>query len=125
MLQLQLLTESIGGREKIQVLKTKSSTLSDLMGVAARGALVLSTFQHISQMDAPSYFVFGLEHKTRQRRMVHSLQATEIHQRAVDFNKDLYRIECREEREVELSFLEDLTEVSDEHNRKLEVPLLS
>lgn len=93
------------------------------MGVAARGALVLSMFQHISQMDARSYFVFGLE--TGQRRMVHSLQATEIHQWAVDFNKDLYRIECREEREVELSFLKDLTQVSDEHNRKLDAPLLS
>eukprot|EP00066_Takifugu_rubripes_P014208 XP_011603474.1 PREDICTED: single-minded homolog 1-A-like [Takifugu rubripes] len=63
-----------------------------------------------ASMDAPSYFVFGLERKTGQR-MVHSLQATEIHQWAVDFNKDLYRIECREEREVELSFLKDLTQV--------------
>lgn len=95
------------------------------MGVAARGALVLSMLPHIYQMDAPSYFAFGLEHKTRQRRMEHSLQATEIHQWPVDFNKDLYRIEFQEECEVELSFLEDLTQVSDEHNRKLDTPLLS
>lgn len=47
----------------------------------------------------------------------------EIHQRSVEFYRDLYRIEYLEEPEVELSFLEVLPQVGDENNRGLDAPL--
>lgn len=66
--------------------------------------------------------------------MVHSLQAdtgkmledsTEIHQQSVELYRDLYRTEYLEDPEVEMSFLEVLTQVGDEHNSGLDAPLSS
>lgn len=67
-MELQLLAESTGGRKQVQVLKSKSSALSDLLGVSAQGTLLHSRFQHTAQTDAPSHFFFGLESKNGQRR---------------------------------------------------------
>ncbi|TWW78225.1 Transposon TX1 uncharacterized 149 kDa protein ORF 2 [Takifugu flavidus] len=130
--ELQLLAESTGRREHIQFLKTKSSALADLLGVAAQGALARSRFQHITQMDAPSHVFFGLERKNGQRRMMHSLKANngqmledpiEIRQQAVMYYRDLYRMECRKEPEVKQSFLNGLPQVGEEHNRELDALL--
>ncbi|TWW77696.1 Transposon TX1 uncharacterized 149 kDa protein ORF 2 [Takifugu flavidus] len=115
--ELQLLAESTGKREHIQLLKSKSSALAELLGVAAQGALVRSRFQHTAQMDAPSHFFFGLERKNGQRRMIHSLRANngqvledpiEIRQRAVTYYRDLYRTECQGGSGVERFFLNGL-----------------
>lgn len=63
--QFQHLAESAGERGHIQVLKSKKSALIDLLGVATQGTLVLSRFQHVSQVDFPSHFFLGLEHHER------------------------------------------------------------
>lgn len=74
-----------------------------------------------------------LARKNGQWRMAHSLQAdtgkmlkdpTEIHQRSVEYYRDLYRTEYIEP-EVELSFLEVLPQMGDEHNGGLNAPLSS
>lgn len=72
-MELQLL--STGGRKQVQVLKSISSALSDLLSVFAQGTLLHSRLQHIAQTDAPSHFFFGLESKHGQRGVVHSLRA--------------------------------------------------
>lgn len=63
---------------------------------------------------------------------MHSLRAntgqrledpTENRQRVVDFYRDLYSIKCLEEPEVELSFLEVMPQVDDEHSRVVNAPL--
>lgn len=47
---------------------------------------------------------------------------TESCQRVVDFYRDLYSIKCLEEPEVELSFLEVLPQVGDDHSRVVNAP---
>lgn len=41
----------------------------------------------------------------------------------MDFYRDLYSTKCQEEPEVELSFLEDMPQVGDEHSRAVDAPL--
>ena len=73
--ELQNRADSTGDREHIEVLKLKRSALSDLLGFHAHGALVRSRFQNVAEMDAPSHFFFGLERKSGQKRLMHSLRS--------------------------------------------------
>ena len=68
------LIDSTGNRDHIKDLKSKKSTLSDLLGTKAQGALVRSRFQSAALMDTPSKFFFGLEKKNGQNKTIHTLR---------------------------------------------------
>ncbi|KAJ4948663.1 hypothetical protein JOQ06_020193, partial [Pogonophryne albipinna] len=130
--ELQGLADSTGEREHVEVFKSKSSALSDLLGFSAQGALVRSRFQNIVKMDAPSHFFFGLKRKNGQRRLMHSLrsnagqllqESADIRQCAVEFYKELYRTEFQAEPEVAQSFYEGLPNVPEEDHAELEAEL--
>lgn len=130
--ELQGLADSTGDREWIQVLKSKKSALSDLLGISAQGALIRSGFQNVVKMDAPSHFFFSLECKNGHRRLIHSLrsdtgqllqESADIRQCAVGFYENLYKIEFQEDPEVAQSFYEGLPQVPKEDNAELEAQL--
>ena len=69
------LIDSTGNRDHIKDLKSKKSTLTDLLGTKAQGALVRSRFQSAALMDTPSKFFFGLEKKNGQSKTIHTLRS--------------------------------------------------
>lgn len=83
----------------------KKNVLENLLAYKAQGALIRSRFQDYSEMDAPSKFLlFVLEKKNGQSRFIHCLkdangqelsEASDIHQRIVEFFEELYKSECR------------------------------
>lgn len=132
--ELQSLAESTGDRGLLDSLKSKKSALADLLGTAAKGALVWSRFLSITQMDAPSQFFFGLERKNGQRKMFHSLRSSsgsivsetsEIRKAAVRFYKDLFKSELTENPDSDVcsSVFTGLPQVDAEANTKLEAQL--
>lgn len=129
MVELQKLADSTGETRHIDILKAKKRVLADLLGVPTRGAVVRSRFQHVSVMDAPSHFFFGLERKNGQRRLMRCLRSgdgqllqdsAEIRQYAAGFYQELFRCEYTEKPEKLLSFLSGLPKVSVDANKHLE-----
>lgn len=103
------------------------SLLSD-----AKGALVRSRYQNLTQMDAPSKFFFNLERKNGQSRYIHSLRSengqeltvlSEIRQRAVKFYKDLYGSEYKHDEEMSSSLYQGLPKLQKKSKEALEKPL--
>ena len=83
-------------------------------------------------MDAPTSYFFGLEKRSGQRRVVHSLLAdtgqtitepSQIRKRAVHFYSSLYSSEYEEQEAQVEGFSNGLPQVSDEINAQLSRPL--
>lgn len=96
----QNIAESTRDQDHIKDLKSKKSALADLLGTKAQGALVRSRFMSAALMDAPSRFLFGLEKKNGQSRVMHTLRSAtgqelkdpkDIQKRALSFYSELYR----------------------------------
>uniref|UniRef100_A0A3Q3EUV6 Reverse transcriptase domain-containing protein n=1 Tax=Labrus bergylta TaxID=56723 RepID=A0A3Q3EUV6_9LABR len=129
--ELERLSESTANRGYIEILKVKKLALADLLDVKVQGALVRSRFQAITEMDASSSFFFGLEKRSGQRRVIHSLLAdtgqtlTEPSQirRAVSFYSALYSSEYEEEEALMEEFCNGLPQVSEETNTQLNGPV--
>ena len=126
------LIDSTGNRDHIKDLKSKKSTLSDLLGTKAQGALVRSRFQSAALMDTPSKFFFGLEKKNGQNKTIHTLRSaegeeisenTEIRRRAVSFYKDLNKSEYVENIELYETFCGELPKIPKDINTGLDGPL--
>lgn len=130
--EVQTILESTGGQNGVDVLKSKRMVLANLLGVKAKGALVRSRYQNLTQMDAPSKFFFNLERKNGQSRYIHSLRSengqeltvlSEIRQRAVKFYKDLYGSEYKHDEEMSSSFYQGLPKLPKKSKEALEKPL--
>ena len=128
MVELQTLADSTANRGPLDSLKSKKSTIANLLGVSALGALVRSRFMNITQMDAPSRFFFGLERKNGQRKTIHSLRtgsgsevsdSSEIRKCAAEFYRNLFRSEWTHNPDVHSSFLSGLPQVSEADNSEL------
>lgn len=129
--ELQELADSTGEKEHFTSLKRKKTTLSNLLGFSAQGALVRSRFQNVVKMDAPSHFFFALERKNGQRRL-HSLrnnngqllhESAEIRKCAVNFFEKLIKKESQDIQEEAQGFYEGLPQVSEETNMELGAPI--
>ncbi|KAK3517639.1 hypothetical protein QTP70_013771 [Hemibagrus guttatus] len=128
--ELQALAESTGDRRHVEDLKVKKALMADLLGTKAQGALIWSRFKGANKMDAPSKYLFGLEKKNGQSRLIHTLHTgngqyithtDEIRRYATDFYQDLYRSEHRDSKELLDTFYQGLSKVSSEDNAALEV----
>uniref|UniRef100_A0A8C5D1K3 Reverse transcriptase domain-containing protein n=1 Tax=Gouania willdenowi TaxID=441366 RepID=A0A8C5D1K3_GOUWI len=130
--ELERLSESTANPEYIEILKIKKLVLADLFDGKVQGALVRSRFQAIEEMDAPSSFFFGLEKRSGQGRVIHSLfedtgqiltEPSQIRRRAVGFYSTLYSSEYKEEEALMDEFCQGLPLISEETNRQLNQPL--
>uniref|UniRef100_A0A3Q3F5N5 Reverse transcriptase domain-containing protein n=2 Tax=Labrus bergylta TaxID=56723 RepID=A0A3Q3F5N5_9LABR len=130
--ELQGLVDATGNQGHLASLKSKKSALANLLGVKAQGALVRSRFLDVTQMDAPSQFFFGLEKKSGQKKIFHSVRSNSgqsisdsagIRKHAAGFYKDLYTSEFVDRPEVCESFYTGLPQVSAENNTELEAQL--
>lgn len=81
-----------------------------------------------SMMDAPSKFFFGMESKNGQRKVIHSLRASDgsmitetsrIHKHATDFYKDLFKSVLVVDPKLEAEFLSGLPQVGESGNALL------
>ena len=97
--ELEHLSESTGNQGYIEILEEKNMALADLLESKVQGALVMSRFQNISEMDAPTSFFFSMEKKNGQRRVIYTLlsdtgqelmEPRQIRERAVSFYQALY-----------------------------------
>lgn len=109
-------------RPLIETYKAKKVALFELLKVNAQGALIRSRFRNISEMDAPSKFFFSLEQKNSQKRYMHGLRSqsgllvsdnSEIRKQAVSFFSLLFQSEHNEHPQVENSFFQDLSVLSE------------
>uniref|UniRef100_A0AAQ4RMD0 Reverse transcriptase domain-containing protein n=1 Tax=Gasterosteus aculeatus aculeatus TaxID=481459 RepID=A0AAQ4RMD0_GASAC len=130
--ELEHLSESTGDRGHFEVLKGKKMALADLFNVKVQGALVRSRFQTITEMDTPSSFFFGLEKKSGQGRVIHSLlgdvgqpvvEPCQIRRRAVAFFSSLYTSEYGEEEALMEELCSELPQVQEETNAMLDRPI--
>lgn len=83
-------------------------------------------------MDTPSHFIFGLERKNGQRRLIHFLwpdtgqllhESAYIWQCEVTFHENLFKEEFQENPEVVQEFYEGLLKVSLEADAELDVQI--
>lgn len=83
------MSESLGGRGYIEILEAKELSLANLLESKYR-----SRFQNITEMDASSVFLFGLEKTSGPQKVIHTLlsdagqellEPGQIRRRAVDF----------------------------------------
>ena len=130
--ELERLSESTTNQGYIEILKIKKLALADLLDVKVQGALVRSRFQASAEMDAPSSFFFGLERRSGQKQVIHSLLAdtgqtlvepSQIRRRAVQFYSSLYTSEYEEQEAQVEGFCNGLPQVSEETNAQLNRPL--
>ncbi|KAK0145466.1 Transposon TX1 uncharacterized protein [Merluccius polli] len=131
--ELERLSESTTNRGYFEILKVKKLALADLLDAKVQGALVRSRYQASTEMDAPSSFFFGLERRSGQRRVIHSLLAdtgqtlvepSQIRKRAVQYYSSLYKSEYEEQGAEVDGFCDGLPQVSEEINTELNRPLL-
>ncbi|KAK0155409.1 Transposon TX1 uncharacterized protein [Merluccius polli] len=131
--ELERLSESTTNQGYFEILKVKKLALADLLDAKVQGALVRSRYQASTEMDAPSSFFFGLEKRSGQRRVIHSLLAdtgqtlvepSQIRKRAVQYYSALYKSEYEEQGAEVDGFCDGLPQVSEEINAELNRPLL-
>lgn len=82
--------------------QSKKAAIANLLGTTAQGALVRSRYMNAFMMDAPTKFFFSLESKNGQRKVIHSLRASDwstitetsrIRKHATDFYRELFKSE--------------------------------
>ncbi|TWW61050.1 Transposon TX1 uncharacterized 149 kDa protein ORF 2 [Takifugu flavidus] len=127
--ELKYLNESTGNGGSVGILKIKNMALANLLGARAQSALVRSRIQDISEMDAPSSFFFGLERKSGQKNLIHSLLSDtgqelsdpgQIRRRAVEFYTSLYKTDFKDGEDCFSGFSQGLPRVSKETNYWME-----
>lgn len=108
--------------------KVKETALAHLLGVRMQGASVCSRCQNVTEIDSPSKFVFSLEKKNGQSRLIHSIQAedgSELMETTAVWKKELwiffsklYVSEYREDSDITEPFLNNLPKISAQHTLK-------